>query len=184
MPAFLIPLLLSLFSSLPGKLGDYFKGQQDIQKAQLDTQLQIELAKAKLAGEIAQADAERATTTLGVTGNYFKYFTFIMWFGPFMLGVIFPHTAVDIFANLKLMPEWYVQSCLTIMFTVWGLSVSQPVLTSIFSGLGDFFANRQKLSLNKKLFYDTLRSVQGPIGEHEVALFEKAIDAMSNENKG
>ena len=33
------------------------------------------------------------------------------------------------------MPPWYTQSVVTIMFTVWGISVTAPVVGSIFSGL-------------------------------------------------
>lgn len=175
--AFLLPLL----SQLPGAIGKYFEQKNAIEAAKLEAARQIEMAKQQLAMEIAKSQLELNKTIVASTGSYFKYFTFIMWFGPFIVGVIAPKMGMDIFNNLKLMPEWYVQSCMLIMFTVWGISVSAPVISNIFTGLSDFFTAQRKVSFNRKLFYDTLRSVKGNISQAEVDLYEKAITHMSKE---
>lgn len=175
--AFLLPLL----SQLPGAIGKYFEQRNELEAARIEAARQLEVAKQQLAMETAKAQLELNKTIVSSTGSYFKYFTFIMWFGPFIVGIIAPKMGMDIFNNLKLMPEWYVQSCMLIMFTVWGISVSAPVISNIFSGLSDFFISQRKAGLNRKLFYDTLRSVKGNISQAEVDLYEKAITHMSKD---
>lgn len=142
-------LLLPLLSTLGGKLGEYFTQLNDLKKQELETQRQIEVAKQQMASEIAKSQLELNKTIVNSTGAYFKYFTFLMWFGPFMMGVVWPAQSSAIFINLSTMPEWYVQSCMLIMFTVWGISVSAPVVGNIFSGLGSFMASRREYKLEK-----------------------------------
>lgn len=181
--AFLIPLL----AGLPGLLGKYFSERNALEQAKLDTQKQIELAKQQMAADIAKGQMDLNKTIVQATGSRFKYFTFVMWFGPFMIGIVSPGKAHDIFANLLTMPEWYVQSCMLIMFTVWGISVSAPVVSGIFSGLGSFFAERkdakrdfelQKAKINRDAVFNDLRAKLFPKGmnQQEVDIIDHALD--------
>lgn len=43
-----------------------------------------------MAAEVAKAQLELNKTIVSATGSYFKYFTFFMWFGPFMIGTVSP----------------------------------------------------------------------------------------------
>jgi hypothetical protein len=139
----ILALILPLLSQLPGKVGDYFKGQQEIEQLKQEAVKELQLANIKLAGELAKAELERQKEVLKATGAYFKYFTFGMWFGPYCAQVICPPLGKQIFENMLGMPEWYAQSCVAIMFTIWGISVSAPVIEKIFNGLGQFFKQRQ-----------------------------------------
>jgi len=139
----ILAILLPLLSKLPGQIGDYFQTKQEIEKIKLDTQKEKELANLKLVGEIAKADLERSKEIVKATGAEFKYFTFFMWFGPYMLQVVYPPLGKQVFDNMLGMPEWYAQSCVAIMFTVWGISVSAPVIANIFNGLGEFFREKR-----------------------------------------
>ncbi len=174
-------LLIPLLASLPGFIGQFFKSKNDLLTAQNNTNLQIELAKISLATEMAKAQMEVQNTVLQSTGSYFKYFTFFMWFGPFMLGVVAPVYSKVIFMNLATMPDWYVQSCMLIMFTVWGISVSADTVGGIFANLAKYFDQKREKGLPAKMFFDTLRSVKGNISQNEVDLYNKALDAL---NKG
>ncbi len=181
--AFLIPLL----AGLPGLIGKYFSEKNALEQAKLDTERQIELAKQQMASEIAKGQMELNKTIVQATGSKFKYFTFVMWFGPFMVGTIKPSWSHDIFVNLAAMPEWYVQSCMLIMFTVWGISVSAPVVSGIFSGLGNFFADRKdakrdfelaKAKINRAAVFEDLRAHLFPKGmnQQEVDIIDNALD--------
>lgn len=175
-------LLIPLLAGLPGLIGKYFQQKNDILAAKNAGELQIELAKEQLAGEIAKAQLNLNATIVQSTSSPFKYFTFFMWFGPFMTGLVSPKFSADIFTNLAGMPEWYVTSCIAIMFTVWGISVSAPVINGIFSGLGDFFTEKRlhKLDMAKvdrKAFYDALRAKQGFVLGDDVKIAEAAFDA-------
>lgn len=174
-------LLLPILAKLPGMIGDYFKQQADLATTQLETSKQIELAKQQYAAEIARTQMELNKTIVQATGSKFKYFTFFMWFGPFMVGVLSPKTAHDIFVNLTAMPEWYVQSCMLIMFTVWGISVSAPVVSNIFSGLSQYIAGRrdykiEKAKVDRKAFFDALRKLKGNLSQSDVDESNRALD--------
>lgn len=181
-------LLLPLLAQLPGLFGEYFKQKNAIVSAKLELERQVEMAKQQLAGEIAKAQMELNQTIVNATSSYFKYFTFMMWFGPFMIGTVFPLYSKEIFINLATMPEWYVQSCLAIMFTVWGISVSAPAVSSIFSSLGTFFANRREYKIEKaktdrKAFYEALRQLKGVVTPDDVLKGEAMFNKMDEESK-
>lgn len=181
--AFLIPLL----AGLPGLIGKYFSEKNALEQARVETERQIEIAKQNMAADIAKGQMDLNKTIVNATGARFKYFTFVMWFGPFMVGTIRPSWSHDIFVNLATMPEWYVQSCMLIMFTVWGISVSAPVVSGIFTGLGGFFAERkdakrdfelEKARINRAAVFKDLREHLFPKGmnQQEVDIIDAALD--------
>lgn len=178
----ILALILPMLSSLPGKIGDYFAGQQQIEKLKQQAQMELQRANIELASEMAKAQLEFQKEALKSTGTYFKYFTFIMWFAPYMLQLVCPAIGHVIFENLAGMPEWYAQSCMTIMFTVWGISVSAPVVSNIFSNLSGFLADRrqyklEKAKIDRKAFFDGIRKLypQG-LSQSQVDVLNKAID--------
>lgn len=179
--AFALPLL----SKLPGAVGDFFKGQQEIEKLKQEANRQLQLANIELSREMAKAQLEHSKEVLRATSPWFKYFTFGMWFGPYMMQVIYPPLGQQVFDNMLGMPEWYAQSCVAIMFTVWGITVSSPVISNIFQSLGSFFKARheykiQKASVDKKTVFESLR-VLFPRGftPEQVKVINEALDKGS-----
>ena len=176
-------LLLPILAKLPGMIGDYFKQQADLASAQMETSKQVELAKQQYASEIAKSQMQLNQIIVQSTGSKFKYFTFFMWFGPFMVGVVSPKAAHEIFVNLTAMPEWYVQSCMLIMFTVWGISVSAPVVSNIFSGLSSYLSGRrdfklERAKIDRKVFFEALRAVKGTLTQKDVDLENQVLDEL------
>lgn len=176
--AFLLPML----SSLPGTIGDYFKGQQEIEKLKQQSELELQRANLQLSGDLAKARLEYQKESLKATGMTFKYFTFAMWFGPYMMQIIWPSMGKKIFDNMLGMPEWYAQSCVVIMFTVWGISVSAPVVANIFTGLSSYFQGRreyklEKAKIDRKAFFDGMRKIF-PKGmtQSQVDVMEEALN--------
>ncbi len=180
-------LLIPLLAQLGGAIGNYFKQKNEILTAKNEAERQIELAKIDMAKDIATSQLNLNATIVGATSPAFKYFTFFMWFGPFMIGTVFPSLGAEIFNNWGVMPEWYITSCIAIMFTVWGISVSAPVVNGIFSGLGDFFSARREYKLEKakvdrKAYYDALRQLKGIVTDEDVKVGEKLLDQMDKED--
>lgn len=180
----ILALVLPLLSKLPGMAGDYFKQKAELELEKLKTDRETEQARQQLAGEIARAQLELNKTMVAATGAYFKYFTFTMWFGPFMVGIISPSLSKEIFTNLAGMPEWYVQSCMLIMFTVWGISASAPVVTNIFTGLSSFLSSRreyklEKARINRDAVFAQVKSKWFPKGmnQKQVNDLDSALDA-------
>ncbi len=180
-------LLIPLLAMLPGMFGKMFADKAALMQAQTEANLQIEVAKIGMAKEIATAQLNLNATIVQSTSSLFKYFTFFMWFGPFMIGLVLPHLSTDIFTNLAGMPQWYVTSCITIMFTVWGISVSADCVNGIFSGLGDFFAARRdhklaivnaKAKIDRVAFFDALRQTNGSVSNADVSKNNVIFDKM------
>lgn len=180
-------LLLPFLSTLGGSIGAFFKQKNDLEMAKIETDRQIEVAKQQMAADIARGQMDLNKTIVMATGSKFKYFTFFMWFGPFIIGTISPSRGHDIFQNWAGMPDWYVQSCMLIMFTVWGISVSAPVVSNIFTGLGQFMAGRkdakrdfelEKAKINRQAVFDDLRKNLFPKGmdQQEVQIIDNALD--------
>lgn len=181
----ILTLLFSALSGLPGQIGKYFEKKQELEQIKLETQKQIAIAQQKMASDMAKAESETAMARLGATGHYFKYFTFCMWFGPFVSGVFVPQFAENIFNNLALMPDWYVQSCVMIMFAIWGIQVAAPVVAGVFSNLGSYLGERRSFKLEKikitndKAFYDKMRQGIFKMGmtDEQVAIMQEALRA-------
>ncbi len=179
-------LLFSFLTGLPGALGEYFKAKNALALQQLQTQQAIALAQQQAAAEIAKGQMELNQEIVKSTGSYFKYFTFFMWFGPFMIGVVNPARADLIFKNLSGMPEWYVQSCMLIMFTVWGISVGGPVVANIFSGLTQYLGDRRadkiqmiKAKVDRTAYFNALRQAHGgQLSQQEVDINNKVLDKL------
>lgn len=174
-------LLLPLLAKIPGMIGDYFKQQAELMQAQLQTEKEIELAKQQYAAEAAKAQFQLNQTIVQSTSSNFKYFTFVMWFGPFMVSLVSPSLSKEIFNNLAVMPEWYTQSCMLIMFTIWGITVSSPIVSSIFSNFGSFIAERrqyklEKAKIDRTAYFDALRKAKGPLSQAEVDVENKILD--------
>lgn len=184
-------LLIPLLAQLPGLFGSFFKQKNDLLTAQNAANLQIQLAKLNYATEIAKAQMAEEAVIVNSTGAYFKYFTFFMWFGPFMIGIFCPAFSKEVFDNLSGMPQWYVQSCMVIMFTVWGISVSADTVGGIFSSLGDFFQAKRdhkldmaavKATVDRGSYFSALRQTQGAISQQEVNKANAVFDAMDKAN--
>lgn len=181
MPAFLLAILSMISGSL-GPIGQWIKGKQELQMLQQETTRQLAMQQLKMATEGVKADGVAANTRLKSTGRYFKYFTFFMWFTPFILCLVNPATSEIIFNHFNQMPDWYSKSCVLMMFAVWGISVSAPVVNSIFSSLGNYIADNRThkenmAKLNRPEFYNTLRAEKGALSEQEVAQIERALNA-------
>jgi hypothetical protein len=174
----ILSIILPFLSKLPGMLGDFFKKKQEIEQIRWETEKQLEIERQKLTAKLAEAEYRRVEATLKATGRYFKYFTFVMWFGPYMAGLVYPPLAKQIFENLALMPQWYVESVVMIMFTIWGISVSAPAVVNIFNGMHKFFKARREFKLDKerlkaKDFFDKLRQIQGYVSQEQVDEYNK-----------
>lgn len=179
-------MLFSLLSGLPGMLGTFFTQKAQLAQAQLATNLAIEQAKLNLAEEIAKDQLEESKVVIGATSPWFKYCTFAMWFWPFIIGSLHPSTAAFLFQNLAQMPQWYVTSCMTIMFTIWGISVASPVVSDMFTNLGQFFANSRQAKIelkkvDKQAFFDAIRHLKGSVSAADMSTFNPVLDQMEKD---
>ena len=179
-----LTLLWGVLGQIPGMIGDWAKTQQEIKKIELDNKKQVEVEKWKYAGEIAKSQVDMAKTVLNATGAKFKYFTFFMWFGPYMASLINADLGKRIFDNMDVMPQWYAESCVLIMFTIWGIQVGAPVVNGIFERLGSYFESRRAYKLerhkiNREAYWAAQRiQLKRPLTQAEVDAGERIFDEL------
>ncbi len=185
MPVFLVTLL-SMVSGAFGPIGNWIAKKQEMQAREQEMQDQMQIEAMKMNAAAAVADGAAADTRLKSTGRVFKYFTFFMWFTPFILGILRPDAASVIFQHFNEMPGWYSQACVLMIFAVWGIAVSGPVVTSIFSNLGQYIANnkqakydhQQELAkINRNAVFDSLKKSQGALSQQTVDEVNQALDS-------
>ncbi len=178
-------MLLSLFGSLPGMIGDYFKKKQEIQELTVQNQLAIQLEQQKQIGAMAQEDSQRAAIMIGATGQRFKYSVFAMLSYPFVLAMFgHPEFAKTIFDNLNQLPQWYLVLYTSIIAVIWGIPVQGSIMNMVVEGVKGAVANRRDYSLqklDKKNYFTALKKVQGSVTDADVKLQDAVIDEI---NKG
>tara|TARA_R110002126_G_scaffold185952_2_gene334672 strand:- start:1105 stop:1656 length:552 start_codon:yes stop_codon:yes gene_type:complete len=175
-------IVLTLIKPISTYVMDYFNNAREKRQAQHATSLAIEVSKQKIIEQKLSNEHSLNTVRLQSTGKYFKYFTFIMWFGPFMLSVVAPEYSQQIFENLKGLPAWYVESCITIMFTVWSIAVSRETVQTIFTNLGRYMKSRREFKLQRKVVYDMLRvALKRPLEQIEVDTLQPILTHIEKE---
>lgn len=175
---------MNLITPILSFLSQTWKNYTERKQAQHNTELAVEQGRQKLVEKEMDKLHELNIERLKSTKAWFKYFTFLMWFGPFMISWAFPSYGVQIFENLKLLPEWYVQSCMMIMFTVWGIAVGSSTISAMFTSLGRFFERRSQARVARKAVYDVIRAAKGrSLSQKEVDIIGKGLDYIDSAKK-
>lgn len=170
--------IVSALSGLPGVLGDYFKRKQEIQIIRTQTMRDIAVEKQKLAGRIAEAEAERAVMALKSTSQWFKQLVFFLLSTPFIAALIgFPEYSAMVFDNLRALPEWYLIMYTGIIGVIYGIPVPGSIMGNIWEGLKQSSANRREYKLererirSKKPLFDLIRRIkEKPLTQQDVDL--------------
>ena len=176
-----MPLIFTtLLSLITGAFGPMVRWAQK----KIEFQEQIQLQSLKNEGMVEQAEARNSAARLKATGRVFKYFTFFMWFYPFIICQFSAKYALMVFNNLDLLPQWYTSSCTIIMFAIWGISVSAPVVNGVFTSLGGYIQGRREhkerlATINRAAVFNELRkdSTNGKLDAGFVNIVDKALDA-------
>lgn len=158
-------------------LKDYLANKKEEAKQAYNERMAEQRARQELAKERLREEYKTSQLQLTVTGKWFKYISFWGWFGPFFSTYLTPDYAQRIFENMNVLPPWYAQSCMLLMFAVWGITTSAPHIVPIFESVGKWFEDRRKKKFNLKLAVKTLESVKGHISDQELDLFVKALQA-------
>lgn len=178
----ILTFLGTLINPLSTIFKDWFNNAREKRQAEHSTALAIETNKQRIIETKLSNEHSLNTVRLQSTGKYFKYFTFVMWFGPFMLAVVAPEYSQQIFENLKGLPAWYVESCITIMFTVWSIAVSRETVQSIFHNLGRYMKKRREFRLQRKVVYNMLRvALKRPLEQVEVDTLNPILTHIEKE---
>lgn len=149
-------LIIPFLSGLISPISNFFKRKQELIASDHATQLAFKREDRLAQKDVVAANLKRGTQQLKATGRFFKYFTFCLWFGPFAAAFVAPEYSIALFERLAALPDWYVQSCMVIIFAIWGISSSRETIANIFKGLGTFMLQRQASRLNISLAKGTM----------------------------
>ena len=181
---FIITTLLSLLTGAFGPIMQWAKRKQDLALAKQEAEQRIQLQMLKNEGIVEESEARNTQSRLAATSQTFKYITFVMWFYPFVVCQIAPTYATRVFTSLDILPGWYTNSCVIIMFAIWGISVTAPVVTGMFSNLGSYIQGRREhvervASINRGAVFNELRkdARNGKLDDNFVKIVDKALDA-------
>lgn len=172
-------IVTTVVTAITNGLNSYWQNKK--QEAEHKIQ-QLQIAQQLKSQEIVE-ESKVNQERLRSTGRWFKYFTFFMWFGPFMSAFVLPEYGITVFKALEQQPDWYVQSCTMIMFAVWGISVSRETVSNVMGNLGHFLKQRRLQKNVRKLFFDAVRSNAGPMSQEEVNALNIALDKIGVDNE-
>ena len=180
MLAMLIPLISSLLGE-NGPLGKYFKLKSDTIAAEQNYRLEV--LKAQTAQ--AETEAQQISDRLNSTTQTFKQSTFWFIAVPVVITMC-PWTstfAVTMWANFKLIPEWFQILFVSVYSSIWGLPIAKEYLGGMFKSLGGAMESRreyklEKARINREAVFASLRKAKGAgLDQSTVDMVENALDA-------
>lgn len=183
--ALLIPLLSQVFGE-KGPIGQYLKIKSDKVKAEENYKLEL----LKVQTEQLKAETQQVSDRLNATSQDFKQLTFWFLCVPVLITLC-PWTsgfAVTMWANFKLIPEWFQILFVSVYSSIWGLPIAKEYLGGMFKSLGNAVSAHREYKLDKikeynnAAFYQVLRDEifkQG-ISQEQVNVFEKALKARES----
>lgn len=199
--AALIPLLSGLFGQ-NGPLGQYLatKSQQIQAKADLDAQ--IERDKLALSQQLAQAAVDSEKNKLAATSQSFKAFSFILLNIPIVITCLSKVHGADLWGNLNLVPVWYAQLYVAVVFVIWGLPTVANASGTIFQAIQQAWdyrnqgkiakiqalgeANSLNLEQAKAQIFDIMKQTVNLNGytQPQVDAINKVLDPVLNKISG
>lgn len=183
-------LIGSLFSGIPGMIGEYFKRKQEIELANLETQRQIALATQQAVAQQAISADSRAVEGLKVTGMSFKYCVFWLMSSPFIACLVNQQWYAEmVFHNLQALPQWYMLLYSGIIAVIWGIPVPGTVMGNIWDGIKNANALRREYNLAKidrKAYWDAFRVANKgvPVTQEMVNKQEAVFSELDKESSG
>lgn len=175
----LVPLISSILGE-NGPLGKYFKLKTD--KIVAEQLFQLEILKAKT--KEAETEAQQIEDRLNSTTQSFKQSTFWFIAVPVVITMC-PWTstfAITMWANFKLIPEWFQILFVSVYSSIWGLPIAKEYLGGMFKSLGNAIELKReyKIRVNREAFFNSVRQEpefkkQG-IAQRMVDILDTAID--------
>jgi len=203
--AALIPILSSILPSLFSSnslIGQFFQNKAlQIEAAQM-LAIQVERDKLQMSMSVAQAAMESERNKLNATSQSFKALSFILLNIPIILTCMNKEWGAFIWANLGLVPVWYAQLYVSVVFVIWGLPVVSNATGTIFNAIQDMWnirndgkvakyqaiaqANNQNIEDVKRHLFDVVKTTLGVKGytQAQVDAINQAADALAaSDNK-
>lgn len=135
--------ILGLLGKIPGVVGTYFEKQADIANANIELQKAIVKAQILEASQMARAQLQYQTAALNATMPLFKQQLFWFLSIPVFITMFMPNYAQVLWANVRLIPEFYWTLYSAVVLTIWGIPIASNIVSGVFNGFTSFAADRR-----------------------------------------
>jgi len=179
-------VIAGLVSGIMGPLVRWAQRKQEmVAQAQRD-QAALELEQIKNSGIAEKYEAQAATSRLHMTGEKFKYIMICMWFYPWVMVQFSQTQALKIFANMAVLPPFYGDSCVMIMFAILGIPVGSKMASTVFGAVTDYYQGKRAArydheqtvaKINREAVFASLKHDLGPLAQKTVDIMNRAINA-------
>lgn len=185
-------VIAGLVSGILGPLVKWAQRKQELAAQAASDQSKLDLEELRNQGTAEKYEAKADITRIGMTVNTFKYFMIGMWFYPWVMVQFSQVQAQKIFANMAVLPIFYSQSCVMIMFAILGIPVGARMATTVFEAVTGYYQGKREgqynheqtlAKLNVPAVMDSLRaSLGGKLDQRTVDMVNKAINAGEEVN--
>ncbi len=172
---FLTALLPLLTGSLSG-IKDWFAYKQQINKADMDFKLAVLQSQAQAAQQQVISDSADLTTRMNATSQAFRQTTFWLVWVPIALTVLFPKRAIEMWSNLKLIPEFWYWLLGSMYTAIWAIPRGYEAVDRYVDKRRDYKLEAKRL--DRKVVFDTIKQIfpKGMTSD-QVSIIDKALDA-------
>lgn len=180
-------IIAGLVGGVLGPLVRWAQRKQELAAEREANQSRIEVEIVRNQGLAEKYEAQSSMTRLHATGQTFKYIMIGMWFYPWVMVQFSQTQAAKIFANMAVLPPFYSESCVMIMFAILGIPVGARMASTVFDAVTGYYQGKRNsqytheqtlVTLNRDAVFEDLRnSLGGKLDQRTVDIVNKAINA-------
>lgn len=135
---------LDVFSGLVAPVTEWVKNKGEVKKAKHKRELAIIENQSRLAMSESEYNHNWEMESLRGNSQYLRYFCFVQFAIPLMISVVYPEHGAVIWANLELVPSWFVKVYIIMVGSIWGIHEFKQVAPSIIGEIGKRFTGGKK----------------------------------------
>lgn len=138
-------------------------------------------------GVAEKYESMSSMSRLKMTGETFKYIMIGMWFYPWVMVQFSQEQATKIFANMAVLPSFYSESCVMIMFAILGIPVGAKMATTVFDAVTGYYQGKRDAAytheqalahINRTAVMSSIRKdLGGKLDQKTVDIVNRAINA-------
>jgi len=122
----------------------WFKNKGDIKKAKHKLELAIIDNQSRLALSEAEYNHQWEMESLKGNSPHLRVFCFVQFAIPLTVSVVSPEHGATIWANLELVPKWFVQVYMLMVGAIWGISEIKRLVPTMLGEIGARIKSKKK----------------------------------------
>lgn len=113
-------------------------GFVEIKKAKHTRKLAVINNQARLASDKESNNHEWEMASLQDKDNGLRWFSFWLFALPIIITVLWPEWGAEIWTNLDIVPEWFVQTLIAMIGGIWGITELKKAAPQFLAAIKDF----------------------------------------------